>query len=513
MSLTFRHVLKDPVLCKCPPVDWWWCPALQMFLFTCLPLSPSSTLFSTKPTLVVEFADVMEEDAEVDPALREHLKNLVDDDVLSDTLLRGDDGKVSAHFALLQARCPALAQKVGHTNEAKRRRLASRDNADMSVIEMQGATTRTLRALLLFIYTDRLVLSDGLGVKDVFQLMTLAKGLFLAQNDGVCCMRRLHALCEQHVLDAVEPSNVGEILSISKKIGNKRLEKSVFVALANMQPLHDPDFIKVLIAALAHDQDLLAMAISASAGNLQLLIEERLGAYSQNRSIPSPNLLQDLQSMLDNAREADGKPVKETGCMDCRLIAAGDSEQALAAHRFMLIARSKYYKGVLLTSLAEAKSGEIRTSLQPEPSVGSMKALLTYLYTGKIQTKGHEMTAFDWLDFLALLDGPGGQNYLLLPETECSRLRKLALYNLKCKVASVDSWALVPKAIIRQNEAAKSIAIRSILKDNSLEKCRNAVSFEAWRGAPADTDWWTPELEADLFREFLRWCCENVIVR
>ena len=51
-------------------------------------------------------------------------------------------------------------------------------------------------------------------------------------------MRRLHALCEKYVYDAVEPSNVGEILSEAKKIGSKRLQKRVFVALANMQPLH-----------------------------------------------------------------------------------------------------------------------------------------------------------------------------------------------------------------------------------------------------------------------------------
>ena len=51
---------------------------------------------------------------------------------------------------------------------------------------MLGALTRTLRTLLLFIYTDRLVAGDGIGVKDVFQLMTLAKGFFLAENDGVC---------------------------------------------------------------------------------------------------------------------------------------------------------------------------------------------------------------------------------------------------------------------------------------------------------------------------------------
>eukprot|EP00435_Cladocopium_sp_Y103_P007170 s2583_g2.t1 len=453
--------------------------------------------------------------ADVDPALREHLKSLLSDgDVLSDTVLRGEDGDVSAHFALLEARCPALARKVERSNQAKRRRLAAGDNVDMSVIEMPGAATRTLRALLLFIYTDRLVAGDGIGVKDVFQLMTLAKGLFLAQNDGVCCMRRLHALCEKYVYDAVEPSNVGEILSEAKKIGSKRLQKRVFVALANMQPLHDLDFNKRLIAALEHDQELLALAMSAAAGNNQLLIEEPLPDYSLNSSIPSPNLLADLESMLHTAREADGKPVKETGCIDCRLIAAGDSEQELAAHRFMLIARSEYYKGVLLTSLAEAKSGEIRTSLRPEPSVGSMKALLKYLYTGTTQhTEGTQgvMTAFDWLDFLALLDGPGGKNYLLLPDQECIRLRSLTLHCLQSQLAPGDAWALLRKAIVRQNEAAKSIAIRSVLKDCSLEKCRNAISFEAWRGALPDAEWWTPGLEADLFREFVKWSWEHIL--
>ena len=359
--------------------------------------------------------------------------------------------------------------------------------------------------LLLFIYTDRLVLGDGLGVKDVFQLMTLAKGLFLVQkNEMSCAMRRLHALCEKHVHDAVEPSNAGEILSEAKKIGSKRLQNYVFVALANMKLLHDTDFIKRLIAALEHDQELLAMAISAAAGNLQVL-----PVYSQNSSIPPPNLLRDLESMLNTARQADGKPLKETGCIDCRLIAKAESKQELAAHRFMLIARSEYYKGVLLTSLAEAKSGEIRTSLKPEPSVGSMKALLTYLYTGKTWPEGHVMTAFDWLDFLALLDGPGGKNYLLLPEQECSRLRPLALRCLESELAPGDSWALLRKAIIRQNDAVKSIAIRSVLKDSSPEKCRDPVRFKAWSGAFADMDWWTPELEADLFREFVRWYCQH----
>ena len=379
------------------------------------------------------------------------------------------------------------------------------------MIEMPGAPTRTLRALLLFIYTDRLVAGDGIGVKDVFQLMTLAKGLFLAENDGVCCcMRRLHALCEKYVYDAVEPSNVGEILSEAKKIGSKRLQKRVFVALANMQPLHDLDFNKRLIAALEHDQELLALAMSAAAGNNQLLIEEALPDYSLNSSIPPPNLLGDLESMLHTAREADGKPVKETGCIDCRLMAEGESEQELAAHRFMLIARSEYYKGVLLTSLAEAKSGEIRTSLKPEPSVGSMKALLKYLYTGTQHTEG-VMTAFDWLDFLALLDGPGGKNYLPLPDQECIRLRSVTLHCLQSQLAPGDAWTLLRKAIVRQNEAAKSIAIRSVLKDCSLEKCRNAGSFEAWRGALPDTDWWTPELEADLFREFVKWSWEHIL--
>ena len=194
-------------------------------------------------------------------------------------------------------------------------------------------------------------------------------------------MRRLYAMCEMHLHTAMSPLNVGDILRGAVKIGSKRLEKDAYAGLARMRPMKDVDCNKRLIQALVSDPDLLAVAMSAAAGSDKALAGEAPPDFSQ--SIPTPSMLRDLRHLLRKARTADCKQVDDSDYADCRLIAAGPSEErGLAAHRFILAARSEYYSTLLSAPMEEATTRQIRVSLQPAPSVPSMLALLKYLYGG-----------------------------------------------------------------------------------------------------------------------------------
>ena len=383
---------------------------------------------------------------------------------------------------------------------------------DEFVILMPDVNVMTLRNLLLFVYTDHLPTFSEDGVIEAIELMKVAQDLFLPPqgipNHEACSMRRLYAMCEMHLHTAMSPFNVGDILWGAVKIGSKRLEKDAYAGLARMKPMTDVDCNKRLIQALVRDPDLLALAMSAAAGNNKALAGEAPPDFSQ--SIPTPSMLRDLRHLLRKARTADCKQVDDSDYADCRLIAAGPSEErGLAAHRFILAARSEYYSTLLSAPMEEATTRQIRVSLQPAPSVPSMLALLNYLYTGEVDAtvEGGDadapMTPSNWLDVLSMLDGLGGT----LAERASIKLRSKTLSFLQSSLGSMESsecWMLLREASIRQNPCVQSMAMACVMDDCTADKCADAASFAGWKQMP-DLDWWTPAMESDLFRQFMNW--------
>ena len=381
------------------------------------------------------------------------------------------------------------------------------DESTEFVIAMPDAKAATLHHLLLFLYTDVMPNFNEDSVVEVIELMEVAQGLFLPQlgipNHPVCSMRRLYAMCEDHLHGALSPLNAGEILRGAMKVGAKTLEKGVYVRLAEMQPAKEMDFNRRLIRALGSDPELLARAISAAAGSNEALAGELPPDFG-GEDMPMPQLLSDLRLLLQTTREVDGKAADISSRVDCRLIAAGQSE--LGAHRFMLAARSEYYSAMLSAPMEEAGNRQIRVALEPGPSVNSLKALLSYLYTGEVEESITPMNGFDWLDVLAMLDGHGGENYLLLSDDASSTLRHRASDGLSSSIrrlSDADCWMLLRKAVVRQNTVAQRSAIRRVVKTCAANVFLDAASFDRWRQMP-DADWWTAEMEIDLLRQVLK---------
>ena len=463
----------------------------------------------------------MVEPVDVDEFLRDDLRALVSDATFSDTVLRGDDGELNAHMAFLQVRCPGLAQK------------ASRQLACGFLIQMPGIVLQTLQHFLLYLYTDRIALDAGNDVAQTFALLQVAQGLYLSDKSDAsvvaseackrrrvdtsgCAMRRLFALCEQRIRELLTASTVIDILLRSVQLSSSSLENYVYDFLANTLPPHTKsvDFSRCLINAFGKEhQDVLARAISATAGNAQ---QAPGSARAEVPQVQPPCLLHHLEVLWQQTLHHEGDDRNDRLAKpDCKVILSGGSDSPpcqVQAHRFLLAARSRYYACVLSAPMKEAHTGELTIGVTPAPSAASVQALLNYLYIGSsaLQVEEHGLTSTDLLDILSIVDGPGGKNYLQLSQEVCDLLRDQLMQQIKTNFRQDNMWNVLRRATAHRNEIIRKEAITAVL-GRCQELCSDEVLFRCWGDCAWRSleDWWTPHMENDLLREMLRLSCNT----
>ena len=177
----------------------------------------------------------------------------------------------------------------------------------------------------------------------------------------------------------------------------------------------------------------------------------------------------------------------------------------MAAHRFILGARSQFYERMLSTPMQEAWTRNIPISTPLQPRIAAVKALLLFLYTGRLaETIDDEVvTSCDLVDLLSMA-GPGGQNYLQLSEPAWAALRLEALRRIKASLQGSTAWSLLRRSTAQHNQAVKSLALAAVLR-SCASGCHDADSFRK-ESAPTE-EWWTPKMENELLLELLHLKC------
>jgi len=479
----------------------------------------------------MEEGEVEADSADIDELLRVDLQALVEAPLegsasigsFSDTVLRGYNGQVDAHMALLGVRCPGLAEKaICQPSEPSCEFL----------IQMPETPVETLQNVVFFLYTDRIAPQARDNVGQMFALLRVARDLYLPEKSDsstssgckrrrvdtrTCAMRRLSSLCEHRIRELLTASTVIEILSCSVKLRAALLESCVYKFLAESLPARtkDVDFSRSLIDTLGKDHpDVLAKAISATAGNTPASSLSAAAAPP----VPPPSLLLHLQSLWrqtlgqDQGEEDMRVPAAKP---DCKLNLGRGKDSLpchVLAHRFLLAARSKFYACALSSPMREAQTGDISLGVIPSPSVGSVRTLLKYLYTGRLEmiegTEGHDAMPTDLLDMLSIVDGPGGQNYLQLSQAVCDLLRDQLTEQIKANLRQDNMWMVLRRATAQRNRTIQKEAFMAVLSCYA-ELSRDEELFRCWGDCPVQTvdAWWTQRMETELLREMLRLSC------
>ena len=479
----------------------------------------------------MEEGEVEADSADIDELLRVDLQALVEAPLegsasigsFSDTVLRGYNGQVDAHMALLGVRCPGLAEKaICQPSEPSCEFL----------IQMPETPVETLQNVVFFLYTDRIAPQARDNVGQMFALLRVARDLYLPEKSDsstssgckrrrvdtrTCAMRRLSSLCEHRIRELLTASTVIEILSCSVKLRAALLESCVYKFLAESLPARtkDVDFSRSLIDTLGKDHpDVLAKAISATAGNTPASSLSAAAAPP----VPPPSLLLHLQSLWrqtlgqDQGEEDMRVPAAKP---DCKLNLGRGKDSLpchVLAHRFLLAARSKFYACALSSPMREAQTGDISLGVIPSPSVGSVRTLLKYLYTGRLEmiegTEGHDAMPTDLLDMLSIVDGPGGQNYLQLSQAVCDLLRDQLTEQIKANLRQDNMWMVLRRATAQRNRTIQKEAFMAVLSC-CAELSRDEELFRCWGDCPVQTvdAWWTQRMETELLREMLRLSC------
>ncbi|CAE7621745.1 USP33 [Symbiodinium sp. CCMP2592] len=445
----------------------------------------------------------------MNPALLDDLRALAvsGEGLLADTVLKGRNGDVQAHLAFLEVRCPQLAQKA----------VKDSDRAFWTIFLLDDAVS-TLRHLVLYLYTDALPDSFGVNIIPALDLLIFAGSLVSSPaqvfsgtsrmkksrlEDGSRVVRRLYALCEQHILSSITTAHVVEVLQTALKIGSKKLQNGVdrFLAGEGRDLIKCMSFNQSLFALNSEHPIAVARAVSAAAGNTQVLLSDS----GDSTEVPPSQLLEHLEVLLESTRAADGTSLDLVSKVDCRICWEGQSEQAtyqLAAHRFMLAARSAYFAAMLSSPMRESSSGHVPISLPLAPSSAAAKAFLRYLYTSTFldEVGGQPLTTCDLVDLLAIVEGPGGHNFLQLSERALSEVQQHVLASLE-GADKTASMIFLQRSMAQQCKPALPLAFDEAL-ENCAVVCPDLESFKACF-LTAKEEWWTPEMEQNMYLELL----------
>eukprot|EP00439_Symbiodinium_sp_Y106_P024466 s1336_g2.t9 len=397
---------------------------------------------------------------------------------------------VPAHLAFLEVRCPQLAQKA----------VKDPERAFWTIFLVADAVS-TLRHLLLYrlyLYTDALPEFFGVNITPALDLLIFAGSLVSSPAqvfsgtsrmkksrlaDGSCVVRRLYALCEQHILSSITRATMVEVLQTARKIGLKKLEDGVdrFLAGEGRDLIKRMTFNQSLVALNSEHPTAVARAVCR---------------------LPS---CWNISKYFESTRAADGTPLDLVSRVDCRICWEEQSEQAtfqLAAHRFILAARSAYFAAMLSTPMRESSSGHIPISLPLVSSSAAAKAFLRYLYTNTFldEVDGQPLTTCDLVDLLAIVDGPGGHNFLQLSERACSEVQQQVLASLE-GTGKTASMIFLQRSMAQQCKTALPFAFDEAL-ENCAVVCPDLESFKACFPT-AKEEWWTPEMEQEMHLQLL----------
>ncbi|CAE7459586.1 unnamed protein product [Symbiodinium necroappetens] len=444
-------------------------------------------------------------------ALHDDLQALAisDEGLLADAVLRGRNGDVRAHLALLEVRCPQLAEKA-----------VKEPGGSLWSISLPDAGVEAVRNLLLYLYTDCLPPSFGENPSPILDLLMLASSLVsrdprhavsaesgnkkIRLEDSPCEMRRLWTLCEQHMCDQMTDQTVVEVLQAALKLGSKKLENVVYQFLKKRgnDLIRSVPFNQSLVAALGSEHpEAVARAVSAAAGAaVQVLPSDA----SQLTAVPPSKLLQHLGVLFESSRDADGTPLDLDSRIDCRVCWGELVASQLASHRCVLAARSAYFARMLSAPMRESSSGRVPITLPVGPSSAAVKAFLRYLYMGSFpeEVDGKQLTTCDWVDVLSIVDGPGGCNFLQLSDKAHSEVRELVLASLATPKQGDSSMMF-----LRRSMAQKCICLQPLAFNAALKMCaaehHNLGAFKACFQTAAEEEWWTPAMEQELLVELL----------
>ncbi|CAE7718208.1 USP33, partial [Symbiodinium sp. CCMP2456] len=422
------------------------------------------------------------------------------------------NGHVHAHLAFLEVRCPQLAQKAVKDLERA-----------FWAIFLLDVEVSTLRHLLLYLYTDALPDAFGITLTPALELLIFAGSLVSnpAQvfsgtsrmkksrlEDGPCVIRRLYALCEQHILASITGANVVEVLQTALNIGSKKLQDGVdrFLAGEGRDLIKCMTFNQSLFALNTENPIAVARAVSAAAGNTQVLPSDAAGDSPQ---VPPSQLLEHLEVLFESARAADGKPLDLVSRVDCRICWEGQSGQAtfqLSAHRFILAARSAYFAAMMSTPMRESSSGHIPISLPLAPSSAAAKAWLRYLYTSAFldEVEGQPLTTCALVDVLAIVDGPGGHNFLQMSERAYSDVQQQVLASLEAarQTETTATMIFLQRSMAQQCKTALPAAFDDALEKCAGVDCQDLESFKACFPT-AKEEWWTTAMVQDMHLQLL----------
>ncbi|CAE7835952.1 USP20 [Symbiodinium sp. CCMP2592] len=443
-------------------------------------------------------------------ALRDDLQALAvsDEGLLADAVLRGRNGDVNAHLALLEVRCPQLAEKA-----------VKEPGGSLWTIALPDASVDALRDLLLYLYTDGLPPSFSENPTRVLDLLTVAASLVsrgsphavsesrnkrIRLEDSPCEMRRLWTLCEQYMCESMTEQTVVEVLQAALRIGSQSLEDGVYKFLKERGSglIKSVPFNQSLVTALSNEHpEAIARAISAAAGTAVQVLPSNA---SQLTAVPPSKLLQHLGALFESSRDADGTPLDLDSRIDCRICWGELVTSQLAAHRCVLAARSAYFARMLSAPMRESSSGKVPITLPVGPSSAAVKAFLWYLYMGSFpeEVDGQPLTTCDWVDVLSIADGPGGCNFLQLSDKAHSEVRELAMASLAAQQQGDGSMMFLRRSMAQKCVHAQPLAFNAALQTCAAEH-HDLKSFKACFHMAAKEEWWTPAMEQELLVELL----------
>ena len=152
--------------------------------------------------------------------------------------------------------------------------------------------------------------------------------------------------------------------------------------------------------------------------------------------------------------------------------------------------------------MRESSSGHIPISLPLVSSSAAAKAFLRYLYTSTFldEVDGQPLTTCDLVDLLAIVDGPGGHNFLQLSERACSEVQQQVLASLE-GTGKTASMIFLQRSMAQQCKTALPFAFDEAL-ENCAVVCPDLESFKACFPT-AKEEWWTPEMEQEMHLQLL----------
>ena len=451
----------------------------------------------------------------------------------ADMTLVGSDGvSVLMHGAMLRARCPRIADRAAPPQRAAKRartaKSARGDGVDSPAsIVVSEAEGSTLRRLAQFLYTDVLPpawstegADDNRVLSEAISLMTTARDLcplwtrsssssslsLSAENftAGAPLMRRLQALCEAHVASLITVANVHLALPRLLDGDSVYLQHVCYQLLSREKPFANLQFNGQLISAIsAHPQ---AQAISMAAAS---------GLYQPSQptgpiELPVSTFVADMHLFLAhaNSAQAASEPAEDSTCSlapDCYLVSGALS---FGAHRFILAARSDYFKAAFCSSgsgggFSEGSSATLTLQFpEPAPSAAAIRAMLCFVYTGGLLSSVEaSLSSDDALDLLVLTgsadDESGG--YFGLHESE--RLRQQAHRVLLDGLADIPLGALplLRKTVaLGQAETKKAIMARIASSEFLVRALIDSILQEQ-----IYEEWWSKDGELELRTELL----------